>query len=242
MIVFGGSGPVHGCRIARKLRVPRVICPSGAGVMSAFGLLSSPVGFELVQSHRIGLEQLDRAEFRRLVQTLEARVRKQLQHAGIDAADSRTELRLDMRYVGQGYEVEVLVPAHDLDAVFPRLPELFGRAYENVFGQSFADKEVEIVAWKVEVQGPVPGGDAPYALRMEGRSETQAIRRRRQAYFADMGYMEADVVDRYALVEGDVVKGPALVEETESTCVLAPGDKGWVDDQLNLVIDIGAQQ
>ena len=46
MIVFGGSGPIHGTRIARKLRIPRVICPSGAGVMSAFGLLTSPIGFE----------------------------------------------------------------------------------------------------------------------------------------------------------------------------------------------------
>jgi N-methylhydantoinase A len=52
MIVFGGSGPIHGARIARKLRIPRVICPSGAGVMSAFGLLASPVGFEVVQSLR----------------------------------------------------------------------------------------------------------------------------------------------------------------------------------------------
>ena len=58
MIVFGGSGPIHGSRIARKLRVPRVVCPSGAGVMSAFGLLSSPVGFEQVQSLRVALADL----------------------------------------------------------------------------------------------------------------------------------------------------------------------------------------
>jgi hypothetical protein len=56
MVVFGGSGPVHGARIARKLRVPRVICPFGAGVMSAFGLLASPGRFRAgaVASH-VGL-------------------------------------------------------------------------------------------------------------------------------------------------------------------------------------------
>ena len=53
MVVFGGSGPIHGARVARKLRIPRVVCPIGAGVMSAFGLLSSPLAFEIVRSHRV---------------------------------------------------------------------------------------------------------------------------------------------------------------------------------------------
>jgi len=55
MVVFGGSGPIHGSRIARKLRIPRVVCPAGAGFMSAFGLLASPIGFEQVQSLRVEL-------------------------------------------------------------------------------------------------------------------------------------------------------------------------------------------
>ena len=59
MVAFGGSGPLHAMRVARKLRIPRVVCPWGAGVMSAFGLLTSPIGFELVRSRRIGLEGLD---------------------------------------------------------------------------------------------------------------------------------------------------------------------------------------
>src|SRR5438270_85081 len=63
MVVFGGSGPIHGTRIARKLRIPRVVCPSGAGVMSAFGLLTSPIGFERVQSLRVALETLSPDRF-----------------------------------------------------------------------------------------------------------------------------------------------------------------------------------
>ena len=70
MIVFGGSGPIHGARIARKLRIPRVICPSGAGVMSAFGLLTSPIGFERVQSLRVGLDALSAERFGDIVDAL----------------------------------------------------------------------------------------------------------------------------------------------------------------------------
>jgi N-methylhydantoinase A len=239
MVVFGGSGPIHGCRIARKLRVPQVICPSGAGVMSAFGLLSSPVGFELVQSLRIAGTDLSVNQFVEIVLTLGNRVRSQLVEAGVASPRDVMQLRLDMRYVGQGYEVEVAVPAEDLATGFAELGGLFSRAYAAVFGQSFPDKPWEIVAWKVEIQGPVPGGDASYALREEPRSIAGALRGRRPAYFAEVGYLDAAVIDRYGLVLGDTVEGPALIEEAESTCVLAPGDRATVDAGLNLIIDIG---
>jgi N-methylhydantoinase A len=239
MVVFGGSGPIHGCRIARKLRVPQVICPSGAGVMSAFGLLSSPVGFELVQSLRVAGADLDFDQFSSIVGKLGNRVRDQLVEAGVASPRDVMQLRLDMRYVGQGYEVEVAVPADNLAASFAELDALFSRAYAAVFGQSFAGKQWEIVAWKVEIQGPVPGGDVAYALREEPRSAAGALRGHRAAYFADRGYLETAVIDRYGLVAGDTVEGPALIEEAESTCVLAPGDRATVDAGLNLIIDIG---
>jgi N-methylhydantoinase A len=242
MIVFGGSGPIHGCRIARKLRVPQVICPSGAGVMSAFGLLTSPVGFELVQSLRVSLADLTLDQFARIVGELDLRVRKQLEMTGDNRAQSTTRLRLDMRYVGQGYEVEVAVPGDDIPGSFEQLASLFLQAYAIVFGQSFSDKEVEVVAWKVEVQGPVPGGDAVYRLREGPQSALAALRGSRPGYFADHGYLESAVYNRYALLPGDAVDGPAMIEEAESTCVLAPGDRANVDSNLNLIIDIGGLQ
>ena len=239
MVVFGGSGPVHGCRIARKLRVPQVICPAGAGVMSAFGLLSSPVGFELVQSQRVALADLDADRFARIVGELQARVKDQLAGTGAGTDDARFELRLDMRYVGQGYEVEVFVPG----ASFAGVADAFEQAYAAVFGQSFAGKEIEIVAWKVEMHGPVPGASAPYQLRDGGRRAAAALRGERPAYFGDDGgYLQARVYDRFGLHPGDMVEGPALIEEPESTCVLAPGDTARVDSRHNLVIDIGSTE
>ncbi len=239
MIVFGGSGPIHGSRIARKLRVPQVVCPSGAGVMSAFGLLSSPVGFERVQSLRVALADLTQARFTEIVGRLVDLIRAEL----VDETQMQTHVRLDMRYVGQGYEVEVLVPAGDPAASFTRLGALFSTTYAAVFGQSFADKPVEIVAWKVEIHGPVPGGDSPYRLRSDSRSDTAALSGRRPAYFgedgsSDGGFFDCAVYNRYALAAGDAIDGPALIEEAESTCVLAPGDRAVVDPQLNLIITL----
>ena len=239
MIVFGGSGPVHGVRVARKLRIPRVVCPSGAGVMSAFGLLASPVGFELVQSLRVPLASMTAERFAQITHDLEGRVRDQLASTGTDAAASKVLLRLDMRYEGQGYEVEVLVPALDATAALSALPARFALAYDTIFGMHFADRAVEIIAWKCEVQGPIPGDHAAYHLRTAAVAN-DALRGLRPMYLPEAkGYQSCPVYDRYGLAPGAVVDGPALIEEAESTCVLAPGDRATVDAQRNLIIDIG---
>ena len=238
MIVFGGSGPVHGVRVARKLRIPRVVCPSGAGVMSAFGLLASPVGFELVQSLRVPLEDMTPARFAQIAGELEARVRAQLTATGIDAVASRVVLRLDMRYEGQGYEVEVMVPPGDATGALGELPARFAKAYATIFGMSFDDRAVEIIAWKCEVQGPVPGDDAAYRLRTPAISGNPLRGHRPMFLPESSSYVDGPVYDRYGLAPGAIVHGPALIEETESTCVLAPGDVARVDAQCNLIIDI----
>ena len=108
MVAFGGSGPVHALAIARKLRIPRVIFPIGAGVMSALGLLVSPLGFEIARSRRVYVADLDAASFEAYIAPLVEEASEFLHRAGI--ANPRIATRLDMRYQGQGYEIEVTLP------------------------------------------------------------------------------------------------------------------------------------
>jgi N-methylhydantoinase A len=239
MVVFGGSGPLHGIRVARKLRIPRVICPSGAGVMSAFGLLTSPIGFELVRTQRIALDALDADELARMTRRLGAEARQYLISTGVAESAIRTIFHLDMRYEGQGYEVEVAVPGGDATTARAALPDAFFGAYADVFGTSFRDKPVEVVNWKVEAVGPTPGEAIDYKLRA-GTVAMDSLKGRRRAYFPELGgHVDCPVHDRYALRPGTRIAGPALIEERESTCVVGPGDTLSVDDHLNLVIDIG---
>ena len=238
MIAFGGSGPLHAARVARKLKIPRVICPTGAGVMSAFGLLSSPVGFELVRSRRVPLSRLDAAALRAEFEALGAEAERFLAEAGIAAADVSRRHRLDMRYEGQGYEIEVPVDGPLDDTLAARLPVAFAAEYAKVFGIAFPEKPVEIVNWKVDARGPEPGRERDYRLKRDPAA-SHARKGARPAYFPEAGgFVDCPVFDRYALRPGDAIAGPALIEERESTTVVCPGDAMHVDDRLNLVLDL----
>ena len=238
MVAFGGSGPLHALSVARKLKIPRVVLPVGAGVMSALGLLVSPLAFEVARSRRIHVADIDATDFVTTFAALESEASGYLKRAGVPDADIRIVRHLDMRYQGQGHEIEITLPStNDVAATFAELGELFGSAYEKTYGQRL-DEPTEIVNWKIEAVAPTPS-------IAEGHGSTTAAARAqkgtRQAYDPAINGLAAwPVYDRYALAPGAVVKGPALIEEHESTCVIGAGDSVTVDSHFNLIAELSA--
>jgi len=238
MVAFGGSGPLHALGIAKKLRIPRVIFPAGAGVMSALGLLISPLAFEMARSRRIHVADIDAGDFAATFHALEVAATSYLLSAGVARADVRLTRRLDMRYQGQGHELEVTLPdAAQAAALFGGLAQLFARTYEAAYTLRL-DEPVEIVNWKVEAAGPAPNLGDGYSLARQGGS-AKALKGSRRAYDADAGGLtEWPVYDRYALAPGARITGPALVEERESTCVVGARQSVAVDARYNLVAEL----
>ncbi len=237
MVAFGGSGPVHALAIARKLRIPRVVFPIGAGVMSALGLLVSPLGFEVSRSRRVFVADLDAEGFEGIIAPLVDEAAGFLHRAGVPEPD--IVCRLDMRYQGQGYEIEVTLPDRanadgtGYAAALARLPELFRAKYAEIFAETFLDEPLEIVSWKVEAAGT----EAALSYRGIRGGTRAAAKRTRRVWFGD-AFVECEVLDRYALGAGTTIEGPAVIEERESTCVLGPGDRAEVDERLNLVAEL----
>lgn len=239
MVAFGGSGPAHAARIARKLRVPEVVYPRGSGVMSAIGMLVSPLSFQLAKSHRTFLGALDRDAFAAYFDALQQEAERTLFPDAGTAPRVTVRRFLDMRYRGQGYEIEVELPeADDTGDLFALLPEKFAEAYARIFSLSYLEEPIEILNWKVEVIGPAPVA----AIIAEGATEGEAPRPRvtRQAYFPDVGYVDCPVYDRASLGIGAAIEGPAFVEERECTVVLGEGDRARLDRYGNLIAEIGA--
>ena len=238
MVAFGGCGPLHALAIARKLKIPRVIFPVGAGVMSALGLLISALAFEVARSRRIHVEDIDAADFEATFRALEADAKSVLLNTGMANRDIRIKRRLDMRYQGQGHEIEVTLPDADASGtLFAALGELFGGAYKAAYSLRL-DEPIEIVNWKVEAAGPVP--DLGSGYRLATASEAAKPRKgSRPAYDPERGLLtDWPVYDRYALLPGAFIAGPALIEERESTCVIAAGYTATVDARYNLVADL----
>ena len=242
MIGFGGSGPAHALRIARKLRIPRVVLPVASGVMSALGMLVSPLSFQLARSNLTLVADIGAEEFRRGFEKLEKEASSFLLDAGVAPDDIRVVRRLDLRYYGQGYEIEVTLPATGtLEQAFEELPKRFAEQYAAIFSLSYLNEPVEIVNWKVEVWGPNPKTEN---YRLTGIDASGHARKgSRRAYFPEAGgYVDCPVYDRYSLEVGAPITGPAIIEERESTCVVGVGDVVALDERGNLFARINMDE
>ena len=242
MVAFGGSGPLHALRIAAKLKIPRVIFPVGAGVMSALGLLASPLAFEIVQAHHCFVDELDAVHFEAVFAPLVERAVAPLLKAGVPRGQIAIEYRLDMRYHGQGYTLEVTLPERsDRASIFGDLATLFAARYATVYAFSLLEAPLEITTWKVEARGPRPKITPGYRVEIQDTSDVaDAYKGTRSAYFPEGdSYVDCPVYNRYLLPTGTRLDGPALIEERESTAVIGPGDGITVDPYANLVAELG---
>lgn len=238
MIAFGGSGPAHAARIARKLRLPRVVFPRASGVMSALGMLVSPLAFEIARTRRFAWADLDAATFESVLDELARSASVFLKQAAVDEKDIEFSFRLDMRYMGQGYEIEVELPqSADYERTLESLPELFARSYEKLFAVSYLREPIEILNWKVEARGRWPEmSSLSFTSPSTGAT---ALKGTRRAYFDEAGgYIDCPVYDRYLLTPADRIVGPAIIEEAECTAVICSGDTVTIDFNGNLVADV----
>jgi N-methylhydantoinase A len=240
LVAFGGAGPVHALGVARRLGVQRIVVPWGAGVFSAFGLLVSPLGFDVAQTARQALAELDTTALEERFGSLAGRTLEMLRRARLIPQQVTLVRAADLRYQGQGYTVEVSADALDPTDAVEALRQRFVDAYTRLYGVAAMNAPIEIVHWKVAGIGPVE----PLDIRQAGQpSDTavarQALKGQRPMYIPEAGGFQPGVVyDRYALRPGDSVSGPAVVEERESSLVLFPGSSGCVDAHLNMVVTL----
>ena len=239
MVGFGGAGPAHAANVARVMGVTEVIIPPASGAASALGFLAAPLSFDGVRSLRIEFRDgFDSDAVNALLDELEAEGRRHLLAAGISGTEITVERSADMRLVGQMHDISVPLPAGSLaSAGLPAIREAFVKAYSARYTSVFEGARIEAVNFRVRCAGPVPVLSLSGAAG--GGDTTKRIKGMRTAWFED-GSHEATVYDRYALQPGDVIDGPAIIEERESTTVIAPRDRVKVDASLNLVITVAA--
>ena len=241
LVAFGGAGPLHGAEVARVLSIPEVIVPPFPGITSAVGLLTSDLKYETIQtgfhvSGQIDFERIN-ADFDGMTDGLGA----QFAGDGIALPTVRFERAADIRYVGQGYELRVEVPAGILDAAaLDAVFEAFHRQHEAEYGHCFRDSPIELVNLRLagvaetpKIARPVPlsGGSREAALVKTGKVLFR-IGDSLDAY--DTGFYRRD-----RLPVGETLAGPAIVLQTDSTTVVPPDCTVTAEANGNLIIKVG---
>jgi N-methylhydantoinase A len=236
LVAFGGAGPVHAWGLARKLGIRTVICPIGAGVMSAFGVLLAPVAVDLAVSRPMRLGAWNGAAAREILERLAAEGRARVAAAGVPAGDVTLTFAVDMRHVGQGHEIQVALPEPAAPGAFAeRLRSAFGAAYEALYGRGLlAGADVEAITWRARASGPRQPFSAALAADVAAPAAGRAARR---AWFDDAGgFVDTPVLSHYALAPGAEIRGPAIVEQRESTVIVGPAATATIDAHRNLVM------
>ncbi|WP_298477771.1 hydantoinase/oxoprolinase family protein [uncultured Maribacter sp.] len=237
MIGFGGAGPVHAFGVAKLLNTKRLIIPVGAGVTSALGFLVSPVASEKIHSFISEIEEIDWKEVNTFLAEMEQSGYAFLAQSGIDKKEATVERVVEMRYSGQGHEITIEIPEGELsEDSITEIEKRFKKEYEFRYNRSIEGMSLEMVTWRVVVQGPIP--QMKVKQFSTTASDAEAYKGVRRVYFEETGYLDCPVYDRYALQSNEKFDGPAIIEETESTTVIGVNSSVHVDKDKNIIIDL----
>ncbi|MDB5830085.1 MAG: hydantoinase/oxoprolinase family protein, partial [Variovorax sp.] len=238
LIAFGGAGPVHAYGVARKLGIRKVICPLGAGVTSAIGLLGAPVAADLSTSLPMRVSAWNPSAVEVVKASLADQGREVVLASKVPAANIRYTYTVDMRHVGQGYEISVALPEMDpADPTF--VTELMSRFHANyvaLYGRAVSGTDAEIITWRIRASGPKSVVSLA-GLRGEAGAVRDPRKGTRPVFFSELGkFVNTPVYDHYALLPGVPVEGPAIIEQRESTVVMGPNASASLDAEHNLIM------
>lgn len=240
LVAFGGAGPVHAYDLARRIGASTVIIPPRAGVASAFGMLIAPASFDTVRTHRVRVARADVGRIDALFSEMEKECRAGLPR-GIADADVWYELSADMRYIGQGYDVQV--PVHrqmlqDQDFVNV-MRQAFNEVYIKLYGRTFDDLELEVMSLRATAYAP---GQSFFDVAPEKAAGLAQPVAQRDAYCPVVGKFVAHAVYQRQLLGVDThIQGPAIIEEPESTTIVGVGASMTIDASGSLIVQLPAE-
>jgi N-methylhydantoinase A len=233
LVPFGGAGPLHAGQMARNLSMQGAIVPLYPGVNSAIGLLQADVRHDYAASRLTLLTKVGPGDVSARFKALADTARAELKAEGFKASEITLEYGIDMRYAGQGYELTVPLASEKVTAkMLGEIRTLFDDTHKQLFGHSGPEEPVEAVTYRVAGFGRLPEVKMP-TFRKQGLRLKDAYIGARKARF-DGANDSVPVYQRERLDVGHRVKGPAVIEQLDSTIVLHPGQVAEVDRFKNL--------
>ncbi len=234
LVSFGGAGPVHAVRLAQELGIPRVVVPESPGVNCAMGLLMADFRHDYARTYLRPVRDLAPADIRSAYLEMEERAFRLMLAEGVGEKRVVLQYSADMRYAGQGHELEVNLERRpenraNIESMALRLGEL----HRHSFGYAMDAGDAEIVNLRLQATGRRP---KPRLAKEDPGNESPepAFAGIRRAYM-EGGFLDAAVYRRPSLRCGMRISAPAIIEQADSTTVLFPGYRIHVDPYRNLI-------
>jgi N-methylhydantoinase A len=241
LVAFGGAGPLHAAALARSVGIPTVLVPPYPGLNCAIGMLQTSVRHSYLKSEVGVLSRFPTGRMNDLFRELREQALAEASEEGFAHEAVKLTRLLDLRYPHQGYTLPVACPADITDADKVRLKQAFDELHLQVYGQSAPREDAEIVTFRLQAEIEVPRLELPALAHGDGRAE-RALKGERPLFDIDENrFVRATVYDRQALMAGDRITGPAIIDQFDATTVLLGGQAATVDDTATLIIETGDQ-
>jgi N-methylhydantoinase A len=239
LVAFGGAGPLHAARLAKELEIGRILVPRNPGILCAMGLLLTDLRADFAITRRRVLQADVLSDVAAAFVELAAQAEAWFEAEGIAAADRRVVRTVDMRYVGQNYELPVALPAGSIaPATLDALAEGFAVSHQRAYGFVADDDPVELVTFRVEAMGVVRKVEFQPEVEAAADAAPAAIGERDVWLPEAGGLVRCPVYNREQLRAGHRMAGPAIVEQMDATTLLLPGMAGRVERYLNLILEM----
>ena len=236
LVPFGGAGPMHACELAQELGIPRILVPSNPGILSALGVAIADIVKDYSRTVMLRRADLDRSRIDEEFQGMEGQARTEMAGEGLDVDKMAARRFLDVRYVGQSFELTVDYPSRPTKTDLAKvIGDNFYKAHLRRFGYADRAEPVEVVNLRLKLEvamekpsvQPQSTGAADSAHALIGEAEV---------VFQE-GALASPLYQRDQLTCGNTVSGPALIIQMDSTTVLTPGWGGVVDPFGNLLLE-----
>src|SRR5579883_204737 len=243
LVAFGGAGPLHACALAEELAISRIIIPPSPGLFSAWGLLVADHTHTELQSILASATNYNPEHLERLFQRLEAKGRQTLLGANMQEKTSQAEpihfrRELALRYAGQSFDLTLPAPPL-LDAGgFRQTLEAFHTLHARVYGYAVPDSQIELVTARVEAVAPLKKPTIQEQPFSGVTPPAEALIGERAVFLETLGgFSRTPIYQRDTLLVGNLLRGPAIIEQYDATTFLPPGWKTQVDRYTNLIIE-----
>ena len=238
LVAYGGAGPLHAVQLAKEMSIGQVVIPPSPGTLCSLGLLTADIRKSHVRTAICPYSESSAQAINKIFAPLMDEGNQWLEAEKVPPENRRFHNVIEMRYIGQNYELQVDVPSGELtEEDFAAIKKKFFAEHEKNYGYYNPQAPIQLVNFRSEAIGIVA---KPALSKLERVTDDleKCVISRRAVYFAETGAVECPVYDRTLLGQIKRVDGPCIVEQMDSTSVIPPQTYFEVDEYGNIIVTV----